>query len=100
MIRRPVLPPCANVSLSCSSQQRAAPPYGRRFAYDSGGRTLSVQRDTDVGSCALLCAADGAACRGYTWLPEERTCYTPGSRMWGQTRFPAPAKSTSAYFLL
>ena len=71
--------PCVNISLLYSSELRSQPPWGRRFMYDTGGRTISTVRDSNLDACAMQCLLDGDACQGFTLVgvsDTTATCYT------------------------
>ena len=65
-------PPCANVTLVYHSEHRSAPPYGLRFAYDTGGRTISTIFDTDLNYCAMQCLIE-PNCRGFAFIAKDAT---------------------------
>jgi hypothetical protein len=75
--------PCANISQVCRSTARSSPPYGDRFMYDTGGRTITKVGDVDLQACAMTCLLDGPMCRGFTLVGTEASsadargvCYT------------------------
>jgi len=55
---------CATVTETHNSTRRSAPPWGLRFAYDSGGRTITQRPFTTEAACAFGCSEE-AACRGF-----------------------------------
>ena len=73
------LPSCASISLVANSTHRSSPPWGQRFMYDTGGRTISTLEGADVNGCALQCVRDGPACQGFTLASTGSlagTCHT------------------------
>lgn len=67
---------CVDIRLVANSTGRTSPPWGKRFMYDSGGRTISAVGPTDVSGCALQCVQDGPRCLGFALLTETGMCYT------------------------
>eukprot|EP01043_Picozoa_sp_COSAG02_P022119 COSAG02_NODE_1139_length_14295_cov_63.689279_11_plen_789_part_00 len=65
---------CARIAEVHNSTQRSAPPYGKRFMYDTGNRTISRLYASDVDECAFQCLLE-PACRGFT-LVDNSSCFT------------------------
>ena len=65
-------PSCANVTLLYHSEERSQPPFGQRFAYDTGGRTISTIKNTSIRYCAMQCLIE-SNCRGFTFIAQEST---------------------------
>ena len=72
------MPSCTNVTLLYHSEERSQPPFGKRFAYDTGGRMISTTKNTNVQYCAMQCLME-SNCRGFSFIEHSAVAAASGS---------------------